>query len=415
MKKKLVILGGGVSGKAAERLGTLLGYECQIINDSDTEMLPESDLIVASPGMHPLKSNLYRQAVREGRAMIGELAFGSKYIGKKFCQLAITGTNGKTTTVELTTHLLNYLGVKSIACGNIGHPVSDVAADILTGTIADLETIVLEVSSFQLELAENFVPDAAVLLNLKSDHEERYVNGFEEYCQVKKNIFRLVPEAKRFYGVNSFSEKSSVYYKNNSLMYEDKVLLDDVSRTSFAASHNRENLAAAAALVLTVIPFEQLDLEKFADGVNAFKFGRHRIEYVAERNGVKYYNDSKATNPSAVTSAVNALKGEGKIVLMLGGSDKGMDFSELNDLVPYLRGIVLYGAAGETIGKVFTDSISKVSVGMDFVSAIKAAKSMAEQGDIVLLSPACASFDMFKSYADRGDQFCRIVNEELGN
>ena len=409
MKKKLVILGGGVSGKAAERLGDLLGYECRIVNDNDTETLPESDLIVASPGVHPLKSCLYRQAVTEGRAMTGELAFGASNINVP--QLAITGTNGKTTTTELTTHLLNTLGIKAVACGNIGTPVSDIAANMISGCGDAPEVAVLEVSSFQLELADNFSPSAAVLINLKSDHEERYQNGFEEYCQVKKRIFKLVPEEKRFYGVNSFGGRGDVYYDENKLMYKDQVLLDNVSATPFSAGHNRENLAAAAALVLTVIPFEQLDLKKFASGVNSFKFGRHRIEFVVEKDGVKYYNDSKATNPSAVTSAVNALKMEGRIVLMLGGSDKGMDFSEINSLIPYLRGVVLYGAAGETIGNALSGNIVKKNAGMDFIQAVKMAKELAEQGDIVLLSPACASFDMFKSYADRGDQFCRIVQE----
>ncbi len=409
MKKKLIILGGGVSGKAAERLGILLGWECQIINDNDCDSLPGSDLIAASPGVHPLKSHLYRQAVAEGRAMIGELAFGASHI--RIPQLAITGTNGKTTTTELTTHLLNTLGVKAAACGNIGTPVSDIAADIISGNAKDLQAVVLEVSSFQLELAENFAPDAAVLLNLKSDHEERYPGGFEEYCRVKKNIFSLVPESKRFYGINSFDHHQQVYFDDDKLMYRDSVLLNNISKTAFAAAHNQENLAAATELVLSVIPFEKLDVEKFVSGVESFKFGRHRIEFVSEKYGVKYYNDSKATNPSAVTSAVHALKGEGKIVLMLGGSDKGMDFRELNQLSPYLRGIVLYGASGESIGKILTCQTPKVSAGMDFKLAVMQAKNMAEQGDTVLLSPACASFDMFKSYADRGDQFCRIVSE----
>lgn len=409
MKKKLIILGGGVSGKAAERLGNILGYNCRIINDNDTETLPESDLIVASPGVHPLKSNLYRQAVAEGRAMIGELAFGSSHITVP--QLAITGTNGKTTTTELTTHLLNTLGVKAVSCGNIGNPVSDIAADILSGKGEMPDAAVLEVSSFQLELAENFAPAAAVLLNLKSDHEERYPNGFEEYCEVKKRIFDMVPEDKRFYGVNSFDVRGVVHYRGDALMYGNKTLIEDVSQTPFSASHNRENLAAAAELTLTIIPFEKLDTDKFISGVNSFKFGRHRIEFVLQKDGIRYYNDSKATNPSAVTSAVNALKGEGKIVLMLGGSDKGMDFSELNELDQYLRGVVLYGAAGETIGKELTGDVPRKYAGMDFARAVKMAKELAEYGDIVLLSPACASFDMFKSYADRGDQFCRLVQE----
>ncbi|MBQ7396995.1 MAG: UDP-N-acetylmuramoyl-L-alanine--D-glutamate ligase [Lentisphaeria bacterium] len=406
MKKKLVILGGGVSGRAAFDLGTKLGYDAIVINDNDASLLPESDLIVASPGVHPLKSHLYRQAVKEGRAMTGEMAFGAAQLGD-IPILAVTGTNGKTTTTELTCHLLNALGVKTVACGNIGLPVSAVA----NAADASVEAVVIEVSSFQLELAENFAPTAAVLLNLKSDHEERYPGGFEEYAAVKKSIFKNVPTERRFYGINSFSIKGRAVVSENALVYDGRILVDKLDETGFAAPHNQENLAAATQLVMSIIPQNELDIPRFAQAVRSFKFGRHRIEFVAQKNGVKFYNDSKATNPSAVTSAVNALKGQGgKIVLMLGGSDKGMDFSELRLLENELRCAVLFGASGENIGKVFSDDLKKYSAGMDLKKAVELAFNAAEQGDIVLLSPACASFDMFKGYDDRGNQFCELVN-----
>lgn len=407
MKKKLVILGGGVSGRAAFDLGTKLGYDAIIINDNDASLLPESDLIVASPGVHPLKSHLYRQAVKEGRAMTGEMAFGAAQLGDDIPILAVTGTNGKTTTTELTCHLLNALGVKTVACGNIGLPVSAVA----NAADSSVEAVVIEVSSFQLELAENFAPTAAVLLNLKSDHEERYPGGFEEYAAVKKSIFKNVPEERRFYGINSFPIKGRAVVSENSLVYDGRILVDKLDETGFAAPHNQENLAAATQLVMSIIPQNELDIPRFAQAVRSFKFGRHRIEFVAQKNGVKFYNDSKATNPSAVTSAVNALKGQGgKIVLMLGGSDKGMDFSELRLLENELRCAVLFGASGENIGKVFSDDLKKYSAGMDLKKAVELAFNAAEQGDIVLLSPACASFDMFNGYDDRGNQFCELVN-----
>lgn len=406
MKKKLVILGGGVSGNAVFKLGTLLGYECVIVSDNDTTELPPSDLIVASPGVHPLKSHLYKQAVSEKRAMTGELDFGSSNLPPGVIQLAITGTNGKTTTTELTCHLLNALGHKCTACGNIGTPVSAVAAD--TENVP--EFAVIEVSSFQLELAPAFAPHAAVLLNLKSDHEERYTGGFEEYCQVKKSIFKNVARENQFYGAFSFDQQGRAVIKENSLVCDGKVLVSDLSQTAFTAKHNLENLIAATDLVLSAIPFAEINSVVFEQAVKSFKFGRHRIELAAKKNGVKYYNDSKATNPSAVTSAVNALKGQGgKIVLLLGGSDKGMDFSELSLLEQELRAVVLFGASGEKIGKVFSDSVKKHSAGMDLKRAISIAADCAKPGDIVLLSPACASFDMFKGYDDRGNQFCELV------
>ena len=406
MGKKLVILGGGVSGKAAYELGAKLGYDPVILNDNEVAELPESDLVVASPGVHPLKSALYKQAVAEKRAMTGELAFGASHL-PDVPVLAVTGTNGKTTTTELTCHLLNTLGVKSVACGNIGYPVSALAADFDDSVGA----VVMEISSFQLELADGFVPHAAVLLNLKSDHEERYAGGFEEYCNVKRNIFKNVPAERCFYGANSFEQKGRVVFRDGMLICDGTVLARNLESTAFSALHNQENLVAATELVLTVIPLEKLDIQTFQRAVDTFKFGRHRIEFVAEKNSVRFYNDSKATNPSAVTSAVKSLNGQGnKIVLMLGGSDKGMDFSELALLAEDLRGLVLFGASGEKIGKVFPETVKKVSAGMDFSLAVNSAFEMAEQGDIVLLSPACASFDMFRGYDDRGDQFCRLVN-----
>ena len=406
MKKKLVILGGGVSGNAALKLGNKLGYECIIINDNDTETLPDSDLIVASPGVNPLKSHLYKQAIREKRAMTGELDFGAANLDKRVIQLAVTGTNGKTTTTELTCHLLNCLGRRCVACGNIGIPVSAIAAD--TETVADVA--VLEVSSFQLELAEKFSPHAAALLNLKSDHEDRYSGGFEEYCRVKESIFKNVAPENRFYGAHSFNKQGRGAVVGNTLVYNGNVLVKNLSETLFTSAHNQENLIAATELVLSVISCEEIDACVFENAVKSFKFGRHRIEFVTEKQGIKYYNDSKATNPSAVTSAVNALKGKGgKIVLMLGGSDKGMDFSELSLLEPHLRSVVLFGASGENIGKVFSGSLKKYSAGRDLKRAIKLASDCAEQGDSVLLSPACASFDMFKGYDDRGNQFCELV------
>lgn len=406
MKKKLVIIGGGVSGNAVFRLGTKYGYDCVIVNDNDTDTLPESDLIVASPGVHPLKSHLYRQALSEKRKMTGELDFGSSYLAPSVIQLAITGTNGKTTTTELTCHLLNSLGCKSVTCGNIGTPVSAIAAD--PGCVP--EVAVIEVSSFQLELAENFSPYAAVLLNLKSDHEERYAGGFQEYCNVKKSIFKNVANERRFYGAFSFEHQGRGIIKDDCLIYDGKILVENISKTAFSAVHNQENLIAATELALSVVPINEIDIAIFEAAVKSFKFGRHRIEFVAEKCCVKYYNDSKATNPSAVTCAVNALRGQGgKIVLLLGGSDKGMDFSELAFLEPYLRSVVLFGASGENIGRVFSQNVKKLSAGMDLKRAVSIAAECAEQGDTVLLSPACASFDMFKGYDDRGNQFCELV------
>ena len=399
-KKRLTVLGGGSSGKAAAALGEKLGYLCTIVDDKTCSQLPESDLIVASPGIFPGRSKLYQQAQASGVEFIGELEFASRHFQHPV--LAITGTNGKTTTTELTTFLLNELGVSAVFAGNIGVPLSQVCVD---GTCA---LAVVEVSSFQLELAPDFAPCAAVLLNLASDHEDRYPGGFEEYCQVKRSIFKNVPSENHIYGL-SFSDKSRrVTVENNHLFIDGNSVLD-LSETALFAPHNIENLAAATELLLRVLPAEKLFDGCFETAVKKFRPGRHRIEVAGNKNDILFINDSKATNPAAVLAAVRSI--DRKIVIMLGGLDKGMDFSPLTEILPRLRGAVLYGESAPKIKAVLGNLLPCVECGMDFEEAFSSAVKMAQPGDCVLLSPACASMDMFKNYQERGDRFCAFVEQ----
>lgn len=399
-KKRLTVLGGGASGKAAAALGEKLGYICTVVDDKSCSVLPESDLIVASPGIFPQRSKLYQQALSSGVEFIGELEFGARNFQHPI--LAITGTNGKTTTTELTTFLLNALGVPAVFAGNIGVPLSQVCADE-TNALA-----VVEVSSFQLELAPAFSPRAAVLLNLASDHEDRYAGGFEEYCQVKRGIFKNVPPGNHIYGL-SFTDKSRrVTIEKNQLLIDGKTAVV-LSETALSAPHNVENLAAAAELILRVLPAEKLLDGSFETAVKKFRPGRHRIEIAGEKNGILFINDSKATNPAAVLAAARSV--DRKIVIMLGGLDKGMDFSPLTELENCLRGAVLYGESAPEIKAVLKDKVPCTECGMDFERAFSSAVQMAQPGDCVLLSPACASMDMFKNYQERGDRFCDLVKQ----
>lgn len=404
--KHAVILGGGVSGKAAQRLCRALGIESAILNDGDADALPPCDLVIASPGMHPLRSKLYRAARASGVPMTGEMAFG--FHNLPCPAVAVTGTNGKTTTTELTAALLTALGLHVAACGNIGRPVSDVAAECVETGKNLYDAAVIEVSSFQLELAEGFTPVAAALLNLESDHIDRYAGGFAEYCQVKRSIFDRVRPENRVYGLTMPDGCTRRVTVADGTVYIDGAAFVKLADTRLGAPHNTENLAAALELVLRLRP--DADREKLAAGVKAFRPGAHRIEVVGEKDGVTYVNDSKGTNPAAVVAAVRSVKPP--VVILLGGLGKGMDFTPLAALAPRLRAAVVYGEAKNVLGEVMRGAgVETLDGGTDFKLAFDLARKAAKSGDTVLLSPACASMDMFKNYEERGNTFRDLVNQ----
>ena len=402
----VVILGGGVSGRAAAHLAEVLRLPSVILNDGEGAEIPyDARFVVASPGMHPLRSALWRQAAASGLEFISELEFASRHFPLPCA--AITGTNGKTTTTEVAALLLNRLGVPAVAAGNIGLPLSEVAARRLEGKEPELAAAVVEVSSFQLELTTTFAPRAAVLLNLASDHVDRYAGGFSEYCRVKESIFDRVAPENRIRGLSFCEAPHRVTVEGDALLLDGEVLLD-LASTKLNALHNRENLAAATEVLLRFLP--DFDRRKYRDAVREYQPGRHRIETVVERGGVTYVDDSKATNPASVIAAVDAMPEEGKIVLILGGLGKGMDFSSLRSVLPRLRAVVLIGEARRDIAEVLRGELPCADCERDFEMAVRTAAKLAEAGDTVLLSPACASMDMFRDYAERGDRFAELVN-----
>ena len=396
--KKIAILGGGVSGRGAALLAEKKGTSAVILNDGENKGLPaDAGLIVASPGVHPLHSALYKAAQESGKEFISEMEYGFRHFKGRVA--AITGTNGKTTTTELTVFLLREAGFNAVAAGNIGVPLSEVAAQETQPDIA-----VVEVSSFQLELIDTFAPQAAVLLNLESDHEDRYAGGFKEYCAVKRKIFDRVPEENRIRGLSFADAPRRVLYEGDTLVCDGRKLFD-VTLTELSAPHNRENLAAAVELFLRFAP-EKINI--LPEAVKKFRCGRHRIEFFHERQGKRFYDDSKGTNPAAVVAAVKAVPG--KIVLLAGGLDKGMDFSILSSVAHRVRAVVLYGQCREPIARVFRESGVPVwDCGTDFEYAVDTALHTACNGDAVMLSPGCASMDMFKNYQERGEKFKELV------
>ena len=399
-----VILGGGVSGKAALRLCRALGTSAVILNDGEADALPPCGLVIASPGVHPLRSKLYQLAQASGVPMTSEMCFGFRRLG--IPALAITGTNGKTTTTELAGALLASQGLRAVCCGNIGRPVSDVAAEMIEAGRKLYDAAVIEVSSFQLELAEDFSPDAAALLNLASDHEDRYKGGFAEYAAVKRRIFDRMRPENRVYGLAMPDACTRRVKVADGAVHIDNAPLVKLAETRLAAPHNAENLAAALELVLRLVPAP--DVMKLAAAVREFKPGAHRIEAVEVKNGVAFVNDSKGTNPAAVLAAVRSLKGT--VVIMLGGLGKGMDFTPLAELAPRLRAAVVFGEARATIGKIMREAgVPTLDAECDFTRAFELAVRSARPGDTVLMSPACASMDMFKNYEERGNVFRELV------
>lgn len=401
--KKAVIIGGGVSGLAAEKLLKQLGYSTLIVSDDSCPELPEADIIIASPGVPPLSSKLYQQAAASGKEFIGELELGFRHWQRPV--LAITGTNGKTTTTALVTHLLKECGVNAESAGNIGKPLCELAAD------KQFDAAVVEVSNFQLELAPEFAPDCALLLNIQSDHIDRYADGFAGYCAIKKQIFKHVPKQKSVWGLSfpEYDAQRRVTVRDGMVFIDGEALLSQ-DETDLPGAPNAENLAGALELILRYD--ENLifsDLPRFREAVKSFKRAPHRIEKVGEGNGFTFVNDSKGTNPAAVIAALDAINTP--VVIMLGGLAKGMDFSILRDRRTKIRHAVFYGRDREELKTVLAGCFPSSDAGMDFAAAFNAAVTAAQPGDTVLLSPGCASMDMFKNYKERGERFRELAQQ----
>lgn len=399
--KKAIIIGGGVSGLAAKQLAEKQGFSAEIICDDTHSVLPEADLIIASPGVPPLVSRLYQQAQTSGVEFIGELEFGFRFWRRPI--LAITGTNGKTTTTALLTHLLQQCGIHAESAGNIGRPLSDLAVD------SDAEVAVVEVSNFQLELAPDFAPLAAVLLNIQSDHIDRYTDGFAGYCRIKETIFKNVRQENCIRGLNfpEFDPYRRVTVDAETLFIDGKPILNQQD-TDLPGIPNAENLAAAVELMLRYD--ENLiwdDLERFCKAVKSFKRAAHRIENAGSGKGITFVNDSKGTNPAAVAAALDAMTTP--VILMLGGLAKGMDFSILREKCQKVRHGVLFGQDRAEIAKALAGVFPMSDTGMDFEAAFDCAIRSAHPGDTVLLSPGCASMDMFKNYKERGEKFRELA------
>ncbi len=395
------------------------GYEYELGKNS-LEFLKECDLIVISPGV-PSKSPFVSELEEKGKDIISEIEFASYFINSKI--IGITGSNGKSTVTSMIYHILKEAGVKATIGGNIGIP-------LIKFTEEDSEYFVVELSSFQLEKIKKFKPFISVLLNITPDHLDRYSN-FKDYAIAKFNMFKNqqktdfavlniedeyiknnldnIKATKVLYSIEK--EDTDIYTKNNKIFYKKEEILD-FSDIPLLGIHNIENTLAVVG-VMKIIGLRNSEIKK---GIKTFKGLEHRTELCGEINGVKFINDSKATNIDATYKALKSFSSP--VILILGGKDKGGDFTLLNDIIKSkVKKLILIGAAREKIKGQLNRDIEFIEVNT-MEEAVRNSYALAEKGDIVLLSPACASFDMYKNFEERGKDFKDLVkklNKEIGN
>lgn len=407
----ILILGSGVSGKGAAELAEVLNDKYCFANDGDTPDWKSFDICVTSPGF-AADSELILGAKANGLQVISEMEYGFLHFSGRI--LAITGTNGKTTTTELTCALLQSLNYAAECAGNIGLPLSSLTASILKGEKPENTIAVLEVSSFQLEHIDKFSPFAACFINLASDHLNRYHDSLEEYRTTKMKIFSGVPETKCFYGksLGIDGKNSFVSTADNKIFYRDK-LLADYAECQLKGAHNLENIECALNLVSSIASEREMLSAELAQALKNFRAGQHRIEqFEVSFNGKKFIavDDSKATNPHSVAAACRTFAPPAKqLRIILGGLDKDMDFAELLPCVPYFAECYLIGEAQDKLFALLSPHVKCQKFGKDFRLCCQTVKNDARNNDIIILSPACASMDMFKNYAERGNLFKELM------
>ncbi len=383
------------------------------------------DLIVISPGVS-LDTPEVKQVIGYGLPVIGELELASRYL--KGSVIAVTGSNGKTTTTSLIGKIFSDAGKPTQVGGNIGLPVIELIA-----ASTDQTTNVLEVSSFQLETTDQFHPAIAVILNITPDHLDRH-GSFEKYVDAKEKIFAnqtsddaLVLNADdRTTQMCASRAKSSVYWFSGTKVVRQGAFVRDgvvcwmekeggksepilpVVEIGLKGAHNVENvLAAVCAARLSGISADSI-----RGSVANFKAVEHRLEYVRTSNGVEYFNDSKATNVDAAIKAVASFAGG--VHLILGGKDKDSDYSQMTEILSdRVKSVYTIGSAAEKIERQIAGVVKIVAAGT-LGSAIAKAAEAAVPGDVVLLAPACSSFDQFENYEHRGRVFRQLVMDLPG-
>ena len=422
--KRIVVLGAGESGSGAAILAKEKGFDvfvsdCGTISDPyralldqngvqwedgkhSEELILNADEVVKSPGI-PLTAPLIQKLQAQGTPIISEIEFAARYTKAKM--ICITGSNGKTTTTSLIFYILKQAGLNVGLAGNIGNSLA------LQVAHEDHDYYVIELSSFQLDNMYDFKADIAILLNITPDHLDRYDYKFQNYIDAKFRITR-----------NQTKEDSFIYWA------EDPVIDREMKRLQLGATlypygftcpnplpvgeeelalkgrHNVLN-SMAATIAANVVGIKK---EIIRESLKTFQGVEHRLQYVTTVRGVRYINDSKATNVNSCWYALESMTTP--TVLILGGKDKGNDYSEIDELVKQkCHTLIFMGLHNEKLREHFGGFGLNIIDTDNLHDAVQAAYNAAHEGDTVLLSPCCASFDLFKSYEDRGDQFMAAV------
>lgn len=445
-KKKLVILGGGESGVGAAILAKDLGMEVflsdyghvapryQAVLDAEgieweegrhtMERILVADEVVKSPGIAPT-TPVVRAVTEKGIHVISEIEFGARYTDSRM--ICITGSNGKTTTTLLTYHILRAAGIDAGLAGNVG---KSLALQVAREPHA---VYVIELSSFQLENMYDFRADIAIMLNITPDHLDRYDYKMENYVDAKFRILRnMAPEGAFIYwqddpvvtskladistearlypfgmtrreGTRAWVEPASGELVFDTAEETVAMKRDDLSLPGL---HNLYNSMAAglASCLMKVAP------DVLRRSLSDFGGVEHRLEFVAEKDGVRWINDSKATNVNSTWYALESMPDNRSVVLILGGKDKGNDYSEIEELVGRkVKAIVCMGLHNEKLLDFFTSKVPAIADTHSLADAVTECRRLSSPGDTVLLSPCCASFDLFTSYENRGELFKEAV------
>lgn len=363
------------------------------LDDPGVQLLDRVATVVKSPGV-PHTAPVVEAARARGLALVGELELAWRLLPNDF--IAVTGTNGKTTTTEWIGHVHREAGLPVAVAGNVGTPVS-----ALVGSLAADATVVCEASSFQLEDTTAFAPDAAVLLNITPDHLDRH-GSFDDYREAKLNAFRRQPPGA--VAVVPADVGVALPGEARRVTFDDREPLPD-AEIGLPGPHNRRNAMATAAVCLA----RGVDPDAVREGLRSFRGVAHRLERVVELDGVAYVNDSKATNVDATLVALRAFA-EQPVHLILGGRTKAQDFAPLAPLVKArCASVHLIGEGAGEIAAALADTGVSLHEDGDMERAVHAARKAAKPGEVVLLSPACASFDQYRDFEARGDHFRALV------